>query len=447
MLDIRSTLATANIWCRFTGRDRAILLSVLSSAGTKGVGLFAQIVTYPVAVHALGASNFASFIMLSSVLAWVNISSVGIGPALTHRISQAMQAGEHRKEAVVFGTSMWIALAIAIVLVGVGVTLIGSGWVHPETLLGITRANGDDLVALFVASALVALGVITSVAEGARSGYLEQYITNGWNGVGACLSIAAMLVVAYWLPTLTGMCLAVFGTVALARMGNTLALIGRRPYLVPAPSHFRWRTAIELISSSAAFLIVQLNTLAVFEVPTLLVGWSVSAVAAAPLNVLLRLEGLLATGLLMVTVPLWPAIIDAQLKGEKEWIERAARRLLIFTVLYSVTIGVLIAFFGQTLIRIWLGNDIRVTSGLQAWVGALFPLWMTIHALYTLLIGMRKIWWAATAVSVWSVLICVCGVLLVPHWDGVGMAVALCVGAISCLPVMCVMAWRALKSV
>jgi O-antigen/teichoic acid export membrane protein len=357
-----------------------------------------------------------------------------------------MQDGKNREEADVFGTSMWIALAIAAALVGVVVIVISYGWVHPETLLGITHANGDDIMAIFVACTLVALGVVTSVAEGARSGYLEQYITNGWNGVGACLSVLAMLVVAYWLPTLTGMCLAVFGTVALARMGNTLALIGRRPYLAPAPSHFRWHTALELVGSSAAFLVVQLNTLAVFEVPTLLVGWGVSAGAATPLNVLLRLEALLATGLLMVTVPLWPAIIDAQLKGEREWIERAARRLLIFTVLYSGTIGALIAFFGQALIRIWLGNGIEVTPSLQAWVGALFPLWMTIHALYTLLIGMRKIWWAAIAVSVWGVLICVGGLLLVPHWEAVGMAVALCAGATTCLPILCVMTWRVLKS-
>jgi Membrane protein involved in the export of O-antigen and teichoic acid len=440
---IQSLLGRLKALRTVEGRERSIVLSISTSTGNKVLGLITQLVTFPIAVHALGERTFSTYIMLSSVLAWLSISSIGIGPALTRAVLVETAAGNREREAQAFGTAMWLALGAGAVLLLLGLLVFVTGLVQPEQVLGISKsgvkAGPDEISALAVSAILVVVTVVTSVTEGARGGYLEQYKSNIYLLAASAISIVALLIVAWAIPTLTAMCLAVYGATALGRIGNTFALVAvERPYLWPRFGHFRAAMAKELTESSITFAIVTVCALVVIQGPTLLVGWSLGAGAATPIGVMINMEMLFGTIVFMITAPLWPAITDAHARQDIRWIERAQKRLLSLVLLYAGGVGLGIALFGNSVVSIWLGGKVHVSAALQIGMGLYFPLWMVTHSFHTLLVGLGRLWWAMWSLCVYTGVAGIVGYALVPSMGGAGMGIALCVGAASSLPVY----WR-----
>jgi O-antigen/teichoic acid export membrane protein len=120
----------------------------------------------------------------------------------------------------------------------------------------------------------------------------------------------------------------------------------------------------------------------------------------------------------VVIVPLWPAVADAQARGDRVWILRAARRSLAL-VLALWAIGALgISLFGPLFIRLWTGHPELVDHPLLAAalvqsLGQALLAWLTIF-LGALSLQRLQIVVMTTAVLVYLVLALVLGARLGP---------------------------------
>jgi O-antigen/teichoic acid export membrane protein len=108
---------------------------------------------------------------------------------------------------------------------------------------------------------------------------------------------------------------------------------------------------------------------------------------AVTMNALLIAAGMVS----MVTVSLWPAISDGMARGERPWVERAARRTLRYSVGYGFLVGAVFAALGGILFRFWFGATIVVSPALSISLGLYFFLLMWENAYFAILIGMKQI--------------------------------------------------------
>lgn len=413
-------------------RAGRVRLAFLTSAGSKALGLVVQFLAVPLAVRSLGAERFGIYTMLVSALVWIDLGRLGIGPGLTRELALAWNRGERERERILFSNAMFFLLAVAtlitvLLVIGYQASMPYIGFVFGPSA---TRFRPEILAGMGVVGLFLVAQIVFSAGEAARSAYQDDFINNLMNTIANLASLLLIFGVAFFWPTVPAFALAVFGSIALGKGVNLLLLLIRsRPYLMP-----RWRYADRtqlrpLLASSFAFWVIQIATLMMHNLSLVQLGHLIGAGDLTPFAVLFRLIQLLSTAILMVSMPLWPAITDATVRGDREWIVQAYKRLLLAAMGFCAIAAIILALLGPRLIPLWAGRAARPDVALCALLGAYFIIWMWNHCHSAVLFGLGKLWTVAYAMLAEGTLVLILSALLVPRLGAAGTAVGLCVAA------------------
>jgi O-antigen/teichoic acid export membrane protein len=132
----------------------------------------------------------------------------------------------------------------------------------------------------------------------------------------------------------------------------------------------------------------------------------------------------------MVTVPLWPAITDAVARRDIDWVRSTYKKLTLFSVFYSVSIGVMIAIFGNTIVRLWIGPEVSPSGSLQGLIGLYFVIASWSHVNLMTLVGLGWLWRPAVVMLIESVVMIPLALWFMDFMGGAGAAAALCLSNI-----------------
>jgi len=416
-----------------TGTFRAwrIKLAVGTSLTSKILTMVLQLVAAPVAINALGVERYGVFVTLTAILAWMSIVNTGLMPGLTRGIAISDASDDRASQERYLSTAFFFISGIIVVLL---VLLVLVVWGIPvERLFGEHYAGYTAEIrrGLLWLGLILILRLMLSLVEAARQGYQEQYITNVSMAGSTALSIVLLFVVAYYWPTIVGMTVAIYGPIVLAQLLNGIHLVGfSRPFLVPRFSHFDSVLNRIIIATGLAFLIVQVSVFVVQELILLLVGWELGPESAATVSVMLRML-LLSSGVVtMVTVPLWPAITDAVARSDIDWVRSTYKKLTLFSIFYSVVIGVVIAIFGNTIVRFWIGPEVSPSGPLQGLIGLYFVIVIWSHVNLMTLVGLGWLWSPAVVMLIESVVMIPLALWFMDFMGSAGAAAALCLSNI-----------------
>ena len=411
-------------------RAGRVRLAFLTSVGSKVLGLIVQFLAVPLAVRSLGAERFGIYTMLVSALVWIDLGRLGIGPGLTRELALAWNRGQREQERKLFSNAMFFLLAVAGMITGLLVMGFHFGAAHIDVIFGASAMafRSEILAGMLIVGAFLVAQVIFSAGEAARSAYQDDFINNLMNTLANLASLALIFGVAICWPTVPAFALAVFGSIALAKGINLLLLLIRsRPYLLP-----RWRDVDRqalrpLLGSSLAFWVVQIATLMMHNLSLVQLGQMIGAAELTPFAVVFRLLQLLSTGVLMISMPLWPAITDAAVRGDKEWIVSSYRRLLVGAMGFCVVTAVAIGLLGPLVIPFWAGAGVHPGTPLCIALGIYFIVWMWNHCHSTILFGLGRLWAVAWVMAAEGMLVLILSTMLVPRLGALGTAIALCV--------------------
>ncbi len=405
-------------------RDYRIKLAILTSMLSKVATIAVQIVAIPIAINALGSERFGVFVMITALLSWLNLASAGLFPSLTREISRTKF--NNKRVASLFAVVFYLVGAISITC-GLGAAAI-LYLVPVQNLFG----DGFELYASeirlggYVAISIVVLQIISSVAEAARAGFQEQHINNLWGVMGGITSLIALVTTMLYIPSLVAIILAVHGAAAIAKVANMTQMIGfHRRYLFPHPSSWDRSVVQVLVSSSSAFLLVQIASIASQQASAFIVGYIRGPDEVAVFYIMLQMIVLLGGTVVMFTQPVWPAITDAIQQKDHAWAKQRAKLLLWGLCFYALLIAILIAVFGETIIHFWIGPEITPSSTLLTLTGVYFFVVVWNHVNYMLLIGLGQTWLPATVLLTEAILMLVLCLYLVPKYGAEGGMLAL----------------------
>ena len=374
-------------------RLKGIKRSVFASIGSKVVTVSVQLIAIPVAFEALGTTRFGIYLMITSVLGWMSLGRLGFPSWLTRGIASAAATHDRDLERRYFSTSLLILVGVNLVLVGV--VLLVLQIVPVTTLFGAQYAfaAAEIVPAASALAVILAIQAVGSTFDATRAGHQMQYISILWYVAGSVLSIAAIVLAVRAWPTIPVIVLAVTGPLVLASLLNGGFLLGRdRRYLWPRLSNFDRNVARTLFTRGPAFFLIQLTEIIKFHFLLVLVGWMRGPEEVAQFGILLRLLVMAAGTVMMVTQPLWPAIVDAVTRGDHRWVRRSYLRAAALVVTYSVGAGGVVALAGDTIIELWLGKELGISPALQVAMGLYFILWMWTQLHQSVLIGIGWIW-------------------------------------------------------
>lgn len=367
-----------------------------------------RVVTIPIALRLLGTDRYGLWLSVGSALAWVGL----VGPGLGHGLINALADAAGRDDA----SSMRRHVSTAVCTVGgLGLVLLAlspmlSAWSGWPLALGV--ATRPDLTAeavhlIGVASVLFALSVTVEVIGPVCLGLQEGHLS-GFASMGGNLAVLVGVALLGWYGgSLIAFTLVIGLPPILANvMLGAYVLVQRHPQL--RPSLRQWNTSsFALVLGFGGWMFLgTLGELAVYQSANVLIanrfGPGEVPRYAVPAALFLNV----ATLCYLIIQPYWPALKEASVRRDWEWIRQFSTRT--FGTRMGIMAGASIALVtgGPALIHAWAGPDavpprslllaMSAYSLLVAWTGSYVVLllalgFVKVKTLLTVLVGATHI--------------------------------------------------------
>lgn len=383
-------------------RNGAIFRGGVAGGLAKGLSAVTQLVTVPLAVRALGRSQFGVYLTIATVLGLLQILNFGVANGLVTQIAHARAIDDTRKLQTMVSSAY-----VVIGLVG-SAGLIFAGLVSPRVpwalLLGSSATPGKSVdISVSVAIALTMLSLLTSIGGSVRLGLQQSATAALWNGFGGLLQMFAVGTAYLMHADLVGFVVALTVAPIFSGLGNTLSLFRAYPWSIPRFSHATTDSTLRLLKGGAAFSALAVAGALAFQTDTLVLSHVDGPSAVAEYGVAYRLFTLAPMLTAFFVTPLWPAIGDAVKRGEGEWVVRAYSKVLRGSLVVNGTFGVILLVLARPIAGAWVGRALE-PSWLLASALALYVLVLSASSpLAMLLNGIGDLSWQVKSATIMAI--------------------------------------------
>lgn len=416
------------------GRGGRVKLAVTSSLATRLVLTSVSVVVMPMTVRYLGNEGYGLMVIMSSVVGWLQFSSIGIGTALQSPLTEAYTSRDVGRQQALLSTAIAALVAIALTLLTVGAIVFSMvNW------LSVFPPTTDRFVhEIPVAFLIVFLGFVGTIAVSfvgpLYAARQELHVASLPPLIAGLLTFSGTVLAIHLDLGLVGIVIAGVGLTSAVQLLFAIWTLYFRgqPELRPRWRHCSRTAWNSLFTRGVDFLLLQLCSIAFFQIDAFLIAHFLTTNDVTPYSVaqkaFLQLAGLFA----IVSGSMWGAYGDARASGDVVWIRRARRTIeRLFLVFYG-GLAVVMVLFGHRLLGWWVGDAAAPGTLLIAAVAAYFCAreWTTLHAM--LLNGLDVIRPQVWVLSVTAVLILVLNTIAVQTFGVIGLALGGLVG-FSCL--------------
>ena len=234
-------------------RDRSIRLAVVTSFLSKAGTILFQLLAVPVAMSVLGREGYGVYASVGIALSTVIMLEIGIGPALAHGISSARaqdsgdRVGSLTSSAffLVLGMSLLVGLVLSCVLLFTPLP-----WIFGE---GFTDKVAVLRPALWTGLVLLVMLFVLNLTDRIREGLLQTSANNSWGALGNLIAVVTVAGGIGFVRQVWFLVLAVYGSLVIAKVCNTVALWRAHPEVRPSWTRFRPSVARHLLTDGVAF--------------------------------------------------------------------------------------------------------------------------------------------------------------------------------------------------
>lgn len=320
------------------------------------ITLVVQLVSVPVLLAAWGVPAYGEWLVLSAVPTYLALSDLSFSSVAGNSMVMHVAQG-NRADAVTLGRRLWsivTVMTVIAVLAAVAIALVfggvfGSGAAIPASDARIV------LVALFL-----------QVAVGNQYGVLDAwYRAGGRYPLGATLRQLGRLLES---AALIGAVLlgARPGTAAVALLAGSVAGFGvsyvvlRRavPWSTFRPEFPHLETFRELLAPGVAFMAFPLGIALSFQGMTIVVGAMLGAAAVAVFSTTRTVTRAVPQVLSAIGVSIWPEMSRSVGAGDLAKARAILRRATQLSMFVSVTLVVVLAAAGPSIIRWWTRGSV-----------------------------------------------------------------------------------------
>jgi O-antigen/teichoic acid export membrane protein len=344
---------------RGTHRKRRLKLAVVTSLGSKVSTVALQLIAFPIAIRAVSPHEFASYTVMAGVLSFIWLCDLGLGPALTQRIAIAHAAGDEPAQARLLASGVLAITGILCLGWALGVGL----WQVPPLQRWLPTPGMDARVILAVA-VIGSIQLFSSPFLRAQAGFQELHIYNLFGVAGNAVAAVALIAVAHGAPSALGFLMAVYGTAALTQVLVAAVFLVRRRYLLLGLLSPSLILVPPLLADGIRFAFPQVIVPIVLrEGPKFMLFHKGLSMETAKYGVLIQLMTLASGLIVMFTQPLFPALTDAEARGDTAWIDSTYRRATLSIAAFCTLFiaGGVIA--GPAALAIYTGNKFSFDRG------------------------------------------------------------------------------------
>jgi O-antigen/teichoic acid export membrane protein len=352
-------------------RRRRALLTSLAATVARATSYATAFVSVPLTLRYLGEERYGVWVTMSSLLAMLSFTDLGIGNALLNAVAQA-HGRDDRSAVRRLVSSAYTLLSGVGLVVGVIAIVAFSVIPWPQLLnvhseIAVTEVGPATEILLFYLAANIPLAVIQKVQAGLQQGFYSAL----WQCGASLLSLVSLLVAIHLhagLPELTS---AILGVPLLICVANTVVFFYSQRDLCPSIRCISPTDMKRIAQGGGAFFVMQAVTAFGYCSDNLIVAQILGAGRVIEISLPAQLYFLITAVMTISLSPLWPAYGEAISRRDFDWTLATFLRSLMFAVTFASIIAGLMLIFGPALLFLWVGVDINppfaLTVGLAFW--------------------------------------------------------------------------------
>lgn len=347
---------------KMDSNDRSILTNTIAAFLIKGGGLVLSLFTMPTYLRYFhNETVLGLWFTLLSVLTWILNFDFGIGNGLRNHLARTLATGEY-EEAKRYLSASYAALgAICLCIIVCFLGLFQNVNWYRIFHINAQVVSSD---ALRLSVTIVFVGIILQFFLGQITAVLYAMQKPSVNNL--CSLVTKILLVGslYLLPSgandgnLITMSVLHVVTMLLPLAVATLAVFSRKTMrrLLPSFRCVRKRYIKDVVSLGGMFFLVQAAYGVVVSTDNYLISWFSDSADVVSYQIYAKFFVLFSSLFILAMSPVWSAVTKAVAEGNKKWIEKLYRRLLLLASLGTLCEFAIIPFL-QFAIDLWLGEE------------------------------------------------------------------------------------------
>ncbi len=336
-------------------RLRKATWSVAVGYLARGLTILVSFISVPLTLNYLDKERYGLWLTINSIIAYLNVTDLGLGLGLQNRVAEARGRGEAEKTGELLSTafSVMVGVGVLVALAAVTVTWLApvGQWFHISSPQVQRELQGTLTVSALTLVLLLPVRMILN----AQVGFQEAYVGGFWGIGGSIMSLTALLLVIVFKGNMIWLALASFLLAQLMNLANIWHFFTRHPKVLISWNKINLGLLHPLFSLGWQFFVIQIYTVIIWQTSNLVIATRLGAENVVPYAVAFRLIWLPLSLLSSIPGALWPAYAEAKARGDWEWIRVTYLRTTILTVLIAGLAAVVIFVWGQEFILLWAG--------------------------------------------------------------------------------------------
>ena len=326
-----------------------------------------SLISVPLSVGYLGKEQFGLWMVLNSLVVWIQLSDCGMSDGLVNALAEANGKRDRTAACAYVTTSLVVLSLISFILLGC--LFLSYRYLPWQRILNLSSFE-NTLIAgrCFVTLGfLFILNIPLSIVTKIFSAFQLAYITNAVQVLSSTLSLIGLVVAIHFELDLPSLVLIVAACPLLGNLSLWLLLRRYLPWM-RITSQLLSRTALSRIAKSSIPLsIYQIGVLLVNHAVNIVLAQVVGLSMVADYQILLRLYLLVFSVGTVVARPFYPALREAFEGADHSWVSASVRRVLILRAGLATLLSLPLLFIGDWLVKAWIGQALNERFGFFGW--------------------------------------------------------------------------------
>ena len=323
----------------------------------KGISMIISFLYVPLLFHTLDTINYGIWLTLTSVFSWISLFDIGLGNGLRNKVAESMAKGDDISTRKYVSTTYAFMTLFIIGIIAVFLCIYTFvPWASILNASGINDKEFQYLVLIVFISFCThfVLNLINSILYALQMPAMSSAISM----MGQLLAFIVVYVLS---TTFNNSSLLVLGfaisvTPVIVLLTATIILFSTKyKFISPSFSFIEFEKIKNVASLGAQFFIIQIISIVLFQVNTLVITHVVGNEAVVEYNIAYKYMYLLYMLFSIIATPIWSATTDAYRKGDFEWIRSIHSNLRLVALILSI-IGLIMLIVSSKAYDLWINN-------------------------------------------------------------------------------------------
>lgn len=350
-----------------SSKDRTYLLkkNILGSIAIKVCTGIVQFLSVPVTLECLTQYEYGIWLIISSILIWIDQFDIGLGNGLKNKLAEALANNDPQKARELVSTAfiMLILLVLPIMLL----CYFAIGNIDLYDILNINPKIVPDLYdIIYITFSIVCMTFIFKFIGSTYAGLQLPAISNLLTLLGQTLALVIIYIMSMLgSSTLFNVSIAYTISPLIIYIFSYPITFARYKYLKPSLYSFSKNNLKELFSLGSGFFILQIASLFIFASSNLIIAKVLSPSEVTPYQIAYRFFNLPLMLFTLIITPFWAATTDAYTKGDWKWINKMMTHMKKVIICFLLLIFVMY-FISPYVYMLWVGTEININNSLSA---------------------------------------------------------------------------------